>query len=220
MQRIEPLVLRSAFVVLVRISHAMGWVCRLVLSSQEIQLDKKVKLLDCPGVIFDNAEQATDDSSLLLKNCISVADMEDPESAVEGIVRRCNREKLMELYEIAHFASPSEFLRLVAIKRKAMKPGGIPDKKRAARSVLQDWNLGKVPFFTIPPETDSKTHLSAKIVEEWSKVGGWLCPLFLSFPSVVPCRVASHLVSSCAGVRHGLVVEERERVPDALRCQE
>lgn len=138
---------------------------------QEIQLDKKVKLLDCPGIIFDNdADIKGDDSGLLLKNCINVGDMEDPEGAVEGIVRRCNAEKLMEIYEIAHYDSPSEFLRLIAAKRGCLGPHGVPDKKRAARGVLQDWNSGKVPFFTVPPETDSRTHISAKIVSEWSKV--------------------------------------------------
>ena len=46
---------------------------------QEIQLDKKVKLLDCPGIIFDTEGSEAATGALLLKNCISVADMEDPE---------------------------------------------------------------------------------------------------------------------------------------------
>merc|ERR1712166_137298 len=29
---------------------------------------------------------------------------------------------------------------------------GIPDKIGAARSVLKDWNHGKIPYFTVPPQ--------------------------------------------------------------------
>ena len=66
------------------------------------------------------------------------------QGAVEGIISRCNKEKLMEVYEIATFSTCDEFLGLVATKRCTLKGGGVPDKKRAARAVLQDWNQGKV----------------------------------------------------------------------------
>ena len=30
--------------------------------------------------------------------------------------------------------------------------GGIPDKVAAARQVLKDWNSGRIPYYTVPPE--------------------------------------------------------------------
>ena len=32
--------------------------------------------------------------------------------------------------------------------------GGIPDYVDSARLVLRDWNTGKIPYYTAPPEPD------------------------------------------------------------------
>lgn len=123
---------------------------------QEVSLDGKVTLLDCPGIIFDDdAGQAEGDdggAGLLLRNCISVEQVEDPEGAVDGILRRCAPEKLQALYEVPTFDDTTSFLTHVAIKRGKLGKGGVPDKENAARSILQDWNSGKIPFFVLPPE--------------------------------------------------------------------
>jgi nuclear GTP-binding protein len=49
--------------------------------------------------------------------------------------------------------------------------GGIPDLESAARSVLQDWNSGRIPFYTMPPAAGLAvtSHLSTSIVSSWSK---------------------------------------------------
>jgi len=74
---------------------------------QEVSLDAKVTLLDCPGIIFDDdldaaaggvgeagGAAADGGAGLLLRNCISLAQVEDPEAAVDGILRRCAPEKV------------------------------------------------------------------------------------------------------------------------------
>ena len=43
-------------------------VCR---SLQEIQLDRHIKLLDCPGIVM--ADSSSSDLSLSLRNCIKVS---------------------------------------------------------------------------------------------------------------------------------------------------
>jgi nuclear GTP-binding protein len=40
--------------------------------------------------------------------------------------------------------------------------------KAAARTVLQDWNGGKIPFYTLPPEVKG-VHVSSSIVNSWGK---------------------------------------------------
>jgi nuclear GTP-binding protein len=48
--------------------------------------------------------------------------------------------------------------------------GGVPDKVAAARSVLRDWNTGKIPYYTAPPvqeATKSASHNNAVIVAEF-----------------------------------------------------
>lgn len=42
----------------------------------------------------------------------------------------------------------------------------------AARTVLNDWNSGKIPYFSLPP-ADSTVHLSAEIKSEWSAAFEW-----------------------------------------------
>lgn len=60
--------------------------------------------------------------------------------------------KLMKLYKIARFGSEGEFLQNVAQVRGKMKKGGVLDFEGAARSVLQDWNAGKIPYYTEAPK--------------------------------------------------------------------
>eukprot|EP00611_Tribonema_gayanum_P023130 TRINITY_DN4809_c0_g1_i4.p1 TRINITY_DN4809_c0_g1~~TRINITY_DN4809_c0_g1_i4.p1 ORF type:complete len:676 (-),score=242.98 TRINITY_DN4809_c0_g1_i4:144-2111(-) len=117
---------------------------------QEVQLDKLVKLLDCPGVVFDDA----DGSAVLLRNCVDCESMPNPDAAVEAVLQRCKPEQLMQVYEIARFdpADVAGFLALVARKFGKLLKGGTPDRSAAARQVLRDWNSGKVPYYTLPPE--------------------------------------------------------------------
>lgn len=142
-------------------------------TAQEVQLDAKVRLLDCPGIIFDDSAGSggLDDggAGLLLRNCVSVESMADPELAVSGILRRCEPAKLMSLYELPRFDTADQFLALVAKKRGKLLRGGEPDMNAAAKAVLQDWNSGAIPFFTVPPAVRDD-HERAAIVTEWSKV--------------------------------------------------
>jgi nuclear GTP-binding protein len=44
----------------------------------------------------------------------------------------------------------------------------------AAKCVLQDWNSGKIPYYTLPPvKTEQKVHLGAAVVASWSKEFEW-----------------------------------------------
>jgi len=55
----------------------------------------------------------------------------------------------------------------LAISSGKLKKGGVPDRNLAARIVLNDWNSGKIKYFTHPPEL--KTESSSQIVQEFSK---------------------------------------------------
>ncbi|CAM9410696.1 unnamed protein product [Ectocarpus sp. 12 AP-2014] len=120
-------------------------------SMQEINLDKTVKLLDCPGIVFDDS----DAGATLLRNCVDAEAMTDPTPAVAAVLKRCAPAQLMQqVYSIPRF-DPDDafaFLSLVARKIGKLKKGGVPDRVQAAKVVLRDWNTGRVPFFTVPPE--------------------------------------------------------------------
>ena len=39
----------------------------------------------------------------------------------------------------------------------------------AARILLHDWNDGRIPFFTMPPQRDSHGHAAAAVIPSWSQ---------------------------------------------------
>lgn len=49
----------------------------LTRSMQEVQLDKNVKLLDCPGVVMLRSK-GKDDASIALRNCKRIEKLDDP----------------------------------------------------------------------------------------------------------------------------------------------
>ncbi|TDH70409.1 hypothetical protein CCR75_006287 [Bremia lactucae] len=121
---------------------------------QEVHIDSKIKLLDCPGIVFDHSNA----SALLLRNCINTESMADPVGAVQVLLTRCQPTQLAELYHLpidtvsTCFQDAVQFLVLVAQATGKLGKRGIPDRQAAARIVLQDWNRGKLPYFTAPPD--------------------------------------------------------------------
>ncbi|CAN6282325.1 unnamed protein product [Urochloa humidicola] len=136
-------------------------------SMQEVQLDKKVKLLDCPGVVM--LKSSNSGVSVALRNCKRVEKMEDPVSPVKEILGICPHEKLISLYKVPSFSSVDDFLQKVATLRGKLKKGGVVDVEAAARIVLHDWNEGKIPYYTLPPKRDAGEDSDAVIISEAGK---------------------------------------------------
>ena len=132
---------------------------------QEVQLDSKIKLLDSPGLVLASGNMS--DASVALRNAIKVETLADPVTPVVAIIARVPRPHLMLHYGISSFSDTAEFLAKLAIASGKLKKGGVPDRNLAARIVLQDWNSGKIKYFTHPPE--KKTESSSQIVTEFSK---------------------------------------------------
>jgi len=131
---------------------------------QEVKLDKKVILLDSPGILLS----ASSDPENVLRNCVNPEQLEDVITPIESIINRCQKEQLLKAYQVADFSTTQEFLNNVAKKRGKLRKGGIVDLKAAARLILQDWNNGKVPFYTLPPAQKTKK-LESVLVSEWGK---------------------------------------------------
>ena len=135
---------------------------------QEVLLDSKIKLLDSPGMILASGNMS--DASVALRNAIKVDTMDDPLTPVRAILQRCQKQQMMLHYHITDFSTADEFLSLVARGIGKLKRGGIPDHGMAARLVLNDWNSGKIKYYTHPPEAETRsTHISAEIVTTFSK---------------------------------------------------
>ncbi|KAA8495697.1 Guanine nucleotide-binding protein-like NSN1 [Porphyridium purpureum] len=135
-------------------------------TAQEFLIDNSLRLLDCPGVIFDTREGAGN-SSLVLRNAVRIDALNDPVSHVEQILERVGHESLMQWYALPEFQDSKEFLGMVAKLRGKVGKRGVLDLEGAARVVLTEWNAGKIPFYTLPPSGPSSAHLSAQILSSY-----------------------------------------------------
>ncbi|KAJ2800218.1 nuclear GTP-binding protein nug1, partial [Coemansia guatemalensis] len=130
---------------------------------QEIQLDSKLKLLDCPGIVFNSPAKGANKvdkvaaAEMMLRNCIKVELLDDPIAPVDIIVQRCNPVALHAMYNVSAFTNTREFLVQLARQRGMLKRQGIADLTGAARIVLNDWNKGKIPYYTLPPGMSQTT---------------------------------------------------------------
>lgn len=139
----------------------------LTKSMQEVELDKIVKLLDCPGVVM--VKSAENEASIALRNCIRIDKVDDPISPVKEIFKLCPAKTLVMLYRIPSFDSVDDFLHNVATARGKLKKGGTVDVDAAARIVLHDWNEGRIPYYTLPPTRDGGEPMQAKIISDLGK---------------------------------------------------
>lgn len=135
---------------------------------QEVILDKNIRLLDCPGVVFADG----DSTATALRNCVNVEEMEDVITPIQAVLEKCPQQYLMQLYTIPKF-KPHDvigFLSLVAKITGRLKKGGIPNTDSAARSVLHDWNNGKIKYYCKPPslEHQGQNHSNDKILTSFS----------------------------------------------------
>lgn len=135
---------------------------------QEIHLDKQVRLLDSPGVVFADAS-TEGEAAAALRNAVKVEKLADPAAPVREIVRRCPAKQLMQIYKIPKFADADEFLTSVGTSRGKLKKGGAVDVTATARIVLQDWNDGRIPYYTLPPKRKTEIEGSAAVVSAWGK---------------------------------------------------
>ncbi|XP_018576032.1 guanine nucleotide-binding protein-like 3 homolog [Anoplophora glabripennis] len=133
---------------------------------QEIQLDSKIKLLDSPGIVFASGS----DSSASLRNAVRISTLQDPITPANAILQRVTKQQMMEMYDVTEYSTPDEFYSLKARRTGKYKKGGVPDVAAAARGLLEDWNNGKIKYYTLPPEeNENDVHISSSIVTEVAK---------------------------------------------------
>lgn len=166
-----PNVGKSSLINSLKRSHVVnvGSTPGLTRSMQEVQLDKNVKLLDCPGVVMLKSQEY--DASVALKNCKRIEKLDNPINPVKEILKLCPPEQLVTHYKIGSFklGDVDDFLLKVGTVRGKLKKGGIVDINAAARIVLHDWNEGKIIYYTMPPNRDQGEPSEANIVSDFSK---------------------------------------------------
>ena len=117
---------------------------------QSVQVERGIRVLDSPGVVFDDDDRSQS-STILLRNAIKVEDIADPLAVIDQILLKTGTQKLQSIYNLPEFNTALEFLTMLALSAGRLHKGGTPDVLAAARHVIQDWNAQKIPYFTEPP---------------------------------------------------------------------
>lgn len=117
---------------------------------QYITLMKRIFLIDCPGVVYNKTEDSETD--IVLKGVVRVENLEDATEHVGQVLERVKPEYLRRAYKVKAWQDAEDFLGQVARNTGKLSKGGEPDLNTAARMVLYDWQRGKIPFFTLPPD--------------------------------------------------------------------
>lgn len=132
--------------------------------SQEVVLDKNIRLIDSPGIVFADGDSA----ATALRNCVHVETLADVMTPVQAILDRCPAPYLMQLYCIPRFKDAGSFLTLIARATGKLKKGGVPNTDAAARGVLHDWNTGKIKYYCKPPLRERGSVKESEIVDSFS----------------------------------------------------
>lgn len=132
---------------------------------QEVILDNNLRLLDCPGVVMSNDENS------ILHNVIRTEDIKEPIEVVGKIFKKMSQDYLFKTYDLdisllkGSELTVEKILYLIGEKLKKYKRGGLVDLDKAARLVINDWNAGKLKYYTVPPGID-KNAFEQKLLQE------------------------------------------------------
>lgn len=121
---------------------------------QYVTLMRRIYLIDCPGVVYANEDT---DSDRVLKGVVRVENIGDPTSHVPAVLSRAKPQHLASLYGVRSWTSADDFLEQLAARSGKLLPGGEPDVTTVAKMLLNDWQRGRIPYFTEPPD-DGASH--------------------------------------------------------------
>ncbi|KAJ4964115.1 hypothetical protein NE237_024054 [Protea cynaroides] len=138
---------------------------------QYITLTKRIFLIDCPGVVYQNSDSETD---IVLKGVVRVENLQDAAEHIGEVLKRVKKVHLERAYKIKDWVDENDFLvKLCKLSGKLLK-GGEPDLMTAAKMVLLDWQRGRIPFFVCPPKQEDgpSEELTVSGVDEDAAVHG------------------------------------------------
>lgn len=142
----------------------------------EVELRSDIRVMDCPGVVTPGE----DTGDVVLRNAVKITDLENPFTPVQRLLQRCTNvlvyggsggegdegggasvpfrglHPLAVYYGIGGF-DPNDvmdFIHHVGVRRGRLTKGGAVDEEGTARMILQDWNDGRIAYYTLPPAVD------------------------------------------------------------------
>jgi nuclear GTP-binding protein len=116
---------------------------------QYITLTRRIYLIDCPGVVPPNANDSPED--ILLRGVVRVENVEYPAQYIQALLDRCERRHVERTYDLKGYKDWEDFLDQLARKSGKLLKGGESDVDTVAKSVVNDFLRGRLPWFVPPP---------------------------------------------------------------------
>jgi nuclear GTP-binding protein len=121
---------------------------------QYITLTRRIYLIDCPGVVPPNSNDTPED--ILLRGVVRVENVEYPAQYIDALLARCERRHVERTYDLRDWKDAEQFLDLLARKYGKLLKGGEADADTVAKSVVNDFLRGKIPWFVPPPKREGE----------------------------------------------------------------
>lgn len=131
---------------------------------QYVALTKRIYLLDCPGIVPATASDFEQDCAKVLKGVVRAEKVLTPSDYIDEVITRVKKQYLLQRYKLpedTEWADGEEFLSILGRKMGKLHKGGEPHLDAVARIVLYDWQRGRLPYFTPPPEDDAEAPADA-----------------------------------------------------------
>ena len=116
---------------------------------QYITLTKRIYLIDCPGIVYDQGETETDK---VLKGVVRAERIPDPDSYIQAILDKVAPKHITDIFGVHSWTDSEDFIVQVAERTGKLKKGGEPDINNVCKSIIMDWQRGNIPYFTKPPQ--------------------------------------------------------------------
>lgn len=139
---------------------------------QYITLMQRIYLIDCPGVVYATSESETD-TEKVLKGVVRIENCPEPEQYIPAVLEKVQKEYIVRTYSVLDWTDSEDFLTQLSKKMGKLLKKGEPDIPITARIVLNDWQRGKLPYYT-PPEgfeiPKSKLKTQSEEIKERDKI--------------------------------------------------
>lgn len=120
---------------------------------QWIKISKSLELLDTPGVLWPKFEDPEVGFKLAVTGAINdeVYDMEKVINKLLQVLQQSYADRLLERYRLAAPlpADSTDLLDLIGARRGCLRSGGIVDKEKVRRIILNEFRAGKLGHFTL-----------------------------------------------------------------------
>ena len=104
------------------------------------------------------------DAELVLKGVVRAEKLDAPEVFVPAILSRVRPEHVRGTYGLEGWTDATDFLTQLCIKQGRLHRGGEPDLSAVAHNVINDWQRGKLPYYTPPPDMPLSGHKKSSAV--------------------------------------------------------